>query len=424
MKFHTRSTEMKQIFFFIFVVITNSLNAENLDLNECIRKALNTHPDIQKSSLGVQSAQSATDVARADYLPQITLNAEYDPIRTYALPSNGIFNTKESDGWAIGGVVNQKIWDFSKTTANIEAQKVEQEISNLTLVDAKALLAYKVKLQYELMLVQKIAIEVREKDLNSKTELYKQAQAFVKNGMRTTAEASRFLSSVYVAQENLAIAQAGYEKARKVLSLYINEPISEDVTLQNTLEFTNKVFVDEETLLQSAPSLLATKKSIQKSELLYKSTKATHYGSLDAIASYTKQNTLNEYDSTLVGVSYKVPLYSGGRTSALVQQSHLTQQSAIATFNSKELALKEEFAVLLIDIDRYEKTIQAKESQLKASQQTQRVLEGRYKEGLATYIEILDASALTLNAKLGLIQAIYEKSSALHKIEYLQGKSI
>jgi outer membrane protein TolC len=274
------------------------------------------------------------------------------------------------------------------------------------------------------MLVQKIAIEVREKDLNSKTELYKQAQAFVKNGMRTTAEASRFLSSVYVAQENLAIAQAGYEKARKVLSLYINEPISEDVTLQNTLEFTNKVFVDEETLLQSAPSLLATKKSIQKSELLYKSTKATHYGSLDAIASYTKQNTLNEYDSTLVGVSYKVPLYSGGRTSALVQQSHLTQQSAIATFNSKELALKEEFAVLLIDIDRYEKTIQAKESQLKASQQTQRVLEGRYKEGLATYIEILDASALTLNAKLGLIQAIYEKSSALHKIEYLQGKSI
>lgn len=415
---------MKQLFFFIFIVITNSLNAETLSLDECIHKALNTHPDIQKSSLDVQSAQSATDVAKADYLPQVTLNAEYDPIRTYALLSNGVFNTKESDGWAIGGVVNQKIWDFSKTTANIEAQKVEQEISNLTLVDAKALLAYKVKLQYEMMLVQKIAIEVREKDLNSKTELYKQAQAFVKNGMRITAEASRFLSSVYVAQENLAVAKAGYEKARKVLSLYINEPISENVTLQNTLEFTSKVFVDEQTLLQNAPSLLATKKSIKKSELAYKATKATHYGSLDAVASYTKQNTLNEYDSTLVGITYKVPLYSGGKTSALVQQSHLTQQSAIATFNSKELALKEEFAVLMIDIDRYEKSIQAKESQLQASEQTQTVLEARYKEGLATYIEILDASALTLNAKLGLIQAIYEKSSALHKIEYLQGKSI
>jgi len=158
--------------------------------------------------------------------------------------------------------------------------------------------------------------------------------------------------------------------------------------------------------------------------LAYKATKATHYGSLDAVASYTKQNTLNEYDSTLVGVSYKIPLYSGGRTSALVEQSHLSKQSAVAAFNSKELALKEEFAILMIDIERYEKTIQAKESQIKASEQTQTVLEARYKEGLATYIEILDASSLTLNAKLGLIQAIYEKSSALHKIEYLQGKSI
>ena len=176
---------MRKIFFFIFIVVTSTLKAENLSLNECIQKALKTHPDIQKYSLGVKSAKSAIDIARADYLPQVTLNAEYDLIRTYTLPSNGIFNTKESDGWAIGGIVNQKIWDFSKTTANIEAQKVDEEISNLTLVDAKALLAYKVKLQYELMLVQKIAIEVREEDLNSKTELYKQAEAFVKNGMRT-----------------------------------------------------------------------------------------------------------------------------------------------------------------------------------------------------------------------------------------------
>ena len=416
---------MKHIFLFINIfLITIAIYADDLTLDECINKALQTHPDIVKNSLGVESAKSATDIIRADYLPQVTLNAEYDQVRTFALPSNGIFNTVEDSAWAVGGVINQKIWDFSKTTTSIEAQEVEQEISSLNLVEAKALLSLKVKLQYELMLVQKIAIEVREKDLKAKKELYKQAEAFVKNGMRTSAEASRFLSAVYLSKESLAIAQASYEKARRALSLYIGEPISEDVRLQNTLESISKIFVDEESLLQNSPSLLATQKSIQKSDLLYKATKATHYGSLDAIASYTRQNTLNEYDSTLLGVTYRVPLYSGGRISALVEQSHLAHQSAIASFNSKELALKEEFSILMIDVDRYEKTIKAKESQLEASEQTQRVLEARYKEGLATYIEILDASALTLNAKLGLIQAIYEKSSTLHRIEYLQGKSI
>jgi outer membrane protein TolC len=414
---------MKKILFFVFIV-ANLLNAQHLNLDECIRKALNAHPDIQKFSIETKSAQSGVELAKADYLPQIVLNAEYNPIRTYTLPANGVFNTKESDGWAIGGILNQKIWDFSKTTSNIQAQELAEELSNLNLADAKALLAYKVKLQYELMLVQKVAIHVREKDLNAKEALYNQAEAFVKNGMKTTADASRFLASVYVAKENLAISRAIYEKAKTILALYINEPITDDVTLENTLESNIQILPQEQTILNESPLLSGAKISIEKNELSYKASKAAYYGSLDAVASYTRQNTLNEYDSSLIGITYQLPLYTGGRTSALVEQARLNTQNAQATLNSKTLALKEEFNSLLIDIDRYGKTLEAKKSQLKASQQTQTLLEARYKEGLATYIEILDASALTLDAELGLLQAVYERSSALHRIEYLQGKSI
>jgi len=415
---------MKKLFFFVFIIITKLINAQQLNLDECVRKAISTHPDIQKYSIEIKSAKNGVEIAKADYLPQITLNAEYDPFRTYTLPVNGVFNTKESDGIAVGGVISQKIWDFSKTTSNIHAQEITEDIANFNLADAKALLAYKVKLQYELMLVQKVAIDVRKKDLNAKEALYNQAEAFVKNGMKTSADASRFLASVYIAKENLAISKASYEKAKSILSLYINEPISDDVTQENTLDSHIQILPQEQTILDESPLLSSVKKSIQKNELNYKASKASHYGSLDAVASYTKQDTLNRYDSSLLAFTYQLPLYSGGRTSALIEQARLNIQNAQATLNSKTLALREEFENLLIDIDRYEKTIQAKKSQLEASQQTQTLLEARYKEGLATYIEILDASALTLNAELGLLQAIYEKSSAFNRIEYLQGKSI
>lgn len=79
---------------------------------------------------------------------------------------------------------------------------------------------------------------------------------------------------------------------------------------------------------------------MSKSELSYKSVKASHYGSVDAMASYIHQDTLNEYDSTLVGITLNVPLYSGGRTSALVQQAVINKQSAELEYNSKELLLK------------------------------------------------------------------------------------
>ncbi len=414
---------MKKMTLFIFMMIS-VLNAQQLNLDECINKALKTHPDIQRFVLQAESGKIGVDVARADYLPQIQLNAEYDPTKTYALPANGVFKTIDSDGWQVGATLNQKIWDFSKTTSNIKAEQLQEEVSRFTLEDAKALLAYKVKLQYELMVLQKKAIKVREKDLHAKEELHKQAEGLVKLGMKTNADATRFLSSVYIAKDNLAVAQASFAKAKTILSLYINEPIDTDAQLQDTLSENNWHEENEQSVLQNSHVLNSLKKNMSKSELSYKSVKASHYGSVDAMASYIHQDTLNEYDSTLVGITLNVPLYSGGRTSALVQQAVINKQSAELEYNSKELLLKEEFETLLIDLNRYKQTIQAKKSQLQAANQTKILLDARYKEGLSTYIEVLDATALALDAELGLLQAQYEKSSTIHRLEYLQGKII
>lgn len=233
-----------------------------------------------------------------------------------------------------------------------------------------------------------------------------------------------FLSSVYIAKDNLAVAQASFAKAKTILSLYINEPIDTDAQLQDTLSENNWHEENEQSVLQNSHVLNSLKKNMSKSELSYKSVKASHYGSVDAMASYIHQDTLNEYDSTLVGITLNVPLYSGGRTSALVQQAVINKQSAELEYNSKELLLKEEFESLLIDLNRYKQTIQAKKSQLQAANQTKILLDARYKEGLSTYIEVLDATALALDAELGLLQAQYEKSSTIHRLEYLQGKII
>lgn len=413
---------MKKIFLFFYMV--GLLYAQELDLQECINKALKTHPDIKRFILQTKSEKVGVDVARADYLPQISLSAEYDPTKTYTLPANGVFNTIDNDGWQVGATLKQKIWDYSKTTSTIKAQEQQAEASLLTLEDAKALLAYKVKLQYELMVLQKKAISVRKKDLHSKEELYKQAQALVNLGMKTNADATRFLSSVFIAKENLAIAEASFTKAKTILSLYINEPIDSDAILQDTLLETKWNKEDEGRVLKDSHLLQSLKKNINKSELSYKATKASHYGSVDAITSYIYQDTLNEYDSTLVAITVNIPLYSGGRTSALIQQALINKQSAEFEYKARELLLKEEFESLLIDLDRYKQTIQAKKSQLQAANQTKTLLNARYKEGLSTYIEVLDATALALNAELGLLQAEYEKSSTIHRLEYLQGKII
>jgi len=406
-----------------------SLQAELLTQEEAITKAIAYHPDIKHFIYQVTSSEERVKATRSDYLPQVHVNAEYDPTRTYVLPQNGQFNTIQSDGWQAGVVLNQKIWDFGKTGSAIDSSKVDTKIAELSLSDAKALLAYNVKRQYALMVVQHKAVAVRKKDMEAKEMLYKQSEAMFTQGMRTRADATRFLSSYYVAVDNLSISEAAYEKARVALSLYMGEVVDANVTLQEDLLSPTETRYDDGDLLygeieEKNPQLKSAQESVHKSELLYKSVHASHYGSIDAVASYNHQDTLNSYDATLVGITLTIPLYVGGRISAQAQQAKLAQASAKAAYASRALALEQEVQGLFIDLKRYEKTIKAKQSQLEASKQTQTLLNARYKEGLSTYIEVLDATALYLNAELGLLEAYYSRSVILNRIDYLEGKTL
>jgi len=415
---------MKKKLLIIGVFATVSIFANTLTMQESIDKTMANHPDIKSLVLGVKQSKEEYNSAFADYLPQVELQAQYNPVQTFVMPSNGYFHTIDDDGWSAGASLKQKIWDFSKTSSAVNASKLDEEISKLSLKEIKALIAYKVKSLYKTMIVQKEAVEVRKKDLQTKVAYYEQAKALVKQGLKTEADASRFLSSVYAAKDELAIAKSLYEKAKISLSLYMGENIEDGVELEYGL-LKQKYNFDEDIqkeVLDNNYQLKIKSQNIDKNMLIYKSTKASHYGSIDAVASYNHFDTLNRYDSKLVGISLSVPLYSGGRVSAQTQKARIGMQIAKEQKASNLLALKDEMSGLLVDIKRYNKTIEAKKAQIVAAQKTKNVLQARYEEGLTTYIEVLDAVSVELNAKLGLLQAYYLKSRAIDSLEYLKGK--
>ncbi|WP_457748353.1 TolC family protein [Sulfurimonas sp.] len=401
-----------------------SLQGETLTLQQSIDKTLQNHPDVKTFALKVKQSQTSYRSALSDYLPQVNLSAEYNPTQTYALPVNGKFNTINDTGWSLGASLKQKIWDFSKTSFQIDASKLDEDISKLSLKDLQALLASKVKSLYELMVVQKEATQVREADLKVKEAYYAQAKELFKQGLKTEADTSRFLSAVYSAKDNLAIAKAAYNKAKNSLSLYMGETIPESVDLETKVikkdfNFTKNTVKE---ILSTNNELKIYNETIEKNTLLHKSAKASHYGSLDLLASYNRVGSLNTYDTQRVGVVLNIPLYAGGKLNAQTQNAEIGMQIAKEQKASKILLLKEEISNLVLDIHRYNETIAAKKAQLDSAKSTKKVLDGRYKEGLSTYIEVLDASSLVLEAELGLLEAYYLKTLSIDRINYLQGK--
>ena len=415
---------MKNKILLIILLLNNVIYANNLSMQECIDKSIQNYPDIKSFELKVTQSKQSYDSAFSEYLPQVNLQAEYNPIQTFVLPVNGTFSTNDNDSWSAGVYLKQKIWDFQKTSSKVDASRFDEDISKLSLKDAQALLVNKVKSLYLKMILQQEAIKVRKKDLEAKVAYYDQSLALVEQGLKTKADSSRFLASVYDAKDNLAIAYAIYEKAKVSLGLYMGENIDNDVELENSIikkdyNFKNNL---EENILTNNYQLQIDSKNIDKNRLLHKSAKASHYGSVDGYASYNHVDSLSEYDSKLVGISLTVPLYTGGRTSADEQKAQISTQISKQAQASKKLALKDELTGLVIDIKSYDETILAKKAQIDAANESKNVLEARYKEGLSTYIEVLDSISVVLNAELGLLQTYYSKSISINQIQYLEGK--
>ena len=102
---------------------------------------------------------------------------------------------------------------------------------------------------------------------------------------------------VYFSEENLAIAQASFDKTKKSLSLYIGEKIKDDTTFENQMlikkNYSFEPDLVEEEILSNNSQLKINALNIDKNKLLYKSEKASHYGSIDVVASYNHFDTLN-----------------------------------------------------------------------------------------------------------------------------------
>ena len=106
------------------------LQGQILTLDESIAKTLQNYPDVRTFHLKVKQSNSAYKSAFADYLPQVTLSAEYNPLQTFVLPQNGTFHTVDDNGWSAGVFLKQKVWDFGQTSSNVDAKKSRKRFQN------------------------------------------------------------------------------------------------------------------------------------------------------------------------------------------------------------------------------------------------------------------------------------------------------
>jgi len=129
---------------------------------------------------------------------------------------------------------------------------------------------------------------------------------------------------------------------------------------------------------------------------------------LNAVAGFESVDADNLFDWESrvgsIGPSVKLPIFSGGRNKARLKAARADYQIALATYHKRVLMAFQETEDALVAIRLRGEQLTAQNRLVAAAQKTSELSSERYKQGLVTFLEVVDSERSRLEAELGAIQ--------------------
>lgn len=412
-----------------FLLLLCNLHANSLTLNDAIAMALKSNPQTQAASLRIQNAQADTKAAKGTLYPRIDLNGEYYPTRTVVMPANGTFTTRQTDAFHTDISASYSLWDFGRNDHTIQASHYLKEGSVADKTSIENSLIEQVWLHYTSISYLEQLIDTAKKSAEFYQSQYVQAVRMREVGLKTQADESRFKASWLEAEDHHSAARS--QKAKSLMALELLTGIDTPLTIdqadfdRRTRELST-VIQDipalRQELSQSNPQLQKLRMLINRDRAASSAISKQPYGSVTLVGAYGYDNSLNSYDTSQIGVRGSIPLYDGGKLDADTQKSRIALSLAQKEYENTEKQLWQELYDALIDLNRFDETITAKEGVMSATQKALSLMQGRYAQGLATYIDVLESQSILENARIAHADAKFQKIRSWIKIQRLLNK--
>ena len=421
-----------------------SLQIAAADLQEIYQLATQKDPQLLKAIATRDAAREAIDVSKANLLPQVNLTAGYNRTWAEATDFNTETNTlivfdRETKGWNAEVGLQQSLFDWTNwKNLNTAEKRALQSQTNLDAAGQELI----VRVSQAYFNVLKAGddlgfAEAEKRSIERQLEQTKQRFAVGLTAITDVHEAQAQFDSA-VARE--ITAQNALETAREALREITGQYHAELATL-NTDKFSTQtpspatadawVKLAEEKNL----SLKANKLALEIAGNEIDVAKAGHYPTLGLTGTYstrddenkntisgdTTTSNLPRLDTKSVGLNLRVPLYSGGATTA---------QTAVARANyvaaGQDLELSYRTAVRQVrssfnDINANIATIRALEQAVISAESALNATEAGFEVGTRTIVDVLLSTRNLFEARRNLSGARYNYVIAILALKQAAG---
>jgi len=455
-----------------------------LSLQDALSRALEQSEEVRLAKAQVDAARAQARSARSAALPQVnaqfgytrTLRSVFQNVGGFTLPDSlrfepdptlpleervkyledktpnaalgalgGLFRNLpfgNEHTWVAGLSVSQPLFTGGRISSAISAAEAAADAASAALEEARAEIALDVKRAYYDALLASRSVEIVEMSTELAREHLEQVRLRLSAGRASELEALR----AEVELENLMpqLVQARNQRDVAMLNLkrLINLPVDAEIELTTELDAQTSTGTDlvaiklpeldeAEDLLNRRAALRAAREQVTISEEQVDIARAAYLPTVALTGSLMRQAfpagsfgfpARNDWrDDWTVGFAVQLPLFQGFKRGADVDAAKAQLRQAELQLEQLREALRLQYRQAKSELERAQAQVAAASRTVEQAERVYELTELRYREGLATQLDVSNARLALQQARINQVQAYHAAYTALAQAERMLG---
>jgi len=392
-----------------------------ITLEQALELARKRANQIRLSELDIKKAEEEIKRARAGILPQVSVSYSYTHFgQDLALGFTP--NNRQSAVLQLNQTIfNKQVFEL------IKLANIQRELQSLIKEDVQRTLESQVKDLFYGLLYRKELVKLQEENLNYWEENYRVVSAKFSAGVVPKVELLRAQSQLEQAKSQLEQARADYLRALEDFKALLK--LEGDVEPEGTLEL-EEFDLKEEELLQALKeknsTLRVAKKSVELAQGTVELKRAQNLPTVNGFANYQlftgKRSPVGDTEwlrGYSFGVSINYLIFDGFSRKAEISGAEIDLLKQRENLLQLEYDLRARLRGILLSINSLQTQIKAVKSSLEFAKEGLRLSTERYRLGVGSQLELLEARANYNNLLANYYLLLYQYNSSLASLERL-----
>ena len=397
----------------------------NLSLSEAQDYAIDNNRSLRNADLAVQKAYAQRWQTIASMLPQLDMSWGFQSMMGYEMLLGGM-PIKMNDNGILS--VTASVGINGQAVVGALLNNIAIDMQRLSLQQSEDDLRANVKTSYVSVLVLEDVVKLLDASLKNLEELVAITQSSVDAGMAEQTAADQIVVRVNTLKNNINANKRSTQLAINALKVLLNIPVDTELTLTSKLDdmlsaeailqLLGKDFVLENNLNYQTleKNVELAKTNVHMAGWAYGPTVALAYQYSDK-SYFGKSEGLNMTPPNALSLSLSMPLWSSGKRAAGVVEKKIALEEARNLFaeTTDNLAIQNE--QLRYNLQNGYDTYVTEKENMRVTQQIFESTSQKYDQGVASKLDLINASNDLISAQSTYVQAVLTLVNAQVELE-------